>query len=105
MRRGKRRSAVGSTGLWDVARRRWQVLAVSIEIGVGVALIATTVADSSRPLRDILLGLLAGLVLGLSLLTPVDHSAVQQQAEPRTPWPHPELTEQPQPTFAPPGRF
>jgi hypothetical protein len=52
-------------------RRHWVVLTVSIEVGVGVALIATTASDSSRPLRDILAGLLVGLLLGLSALEPV----------------------------------
>jgi hypothetical protein len=52
-------------------RRRWVVLAVSVEVGVGVALIATTAGDSSRPLRDILVGLFLGLLLGLSALEPV----------------------------------
>jgi hypothetical protein len=128
-------TAVQATGTWDLARRRWQVLAVGVETGVSIALLATTVADSSRPLRDILIGLTVGFVLGLSLMTPVDHSARQPTGRtrrhrryrrrtvhadpaaarraqqpalvsfPATPWPHPELTEKPTPTFAPPGRL
>ncbi|MDT4920932.1 MAG: hypothetical protein QOI15_1834 [Pseudonocardiales bacterium] len=111
------------------------------ELGVGIALVATAAADSGRPLRDILIGLVVGVALGVSLVTPVDQSALRAaaaaggrhgrrrrdrpvipqpadaaaqaaQAAHRpaivqftaTPWPHPELTEQPRPTFDPPGR-
>jgi hypothetical protein len=114
--------------LWDVTRRRWQVLLLCVEAGVGIALIATAAADSGRPIRDLLIGLVAGFTLGLSLVTPVDHSARRSAtagsgrrraggrraaAQARwahqpaivtfasTPWPHPELTDQPEPTFAP----
>jgi hypothetical protein len=87
-------------------------------------------ADSSRPLRDLLIGLVAGSAFGLSLLSPVDHSLRRRAAAPvrrrrgarpvaatgqripqpaivvfpSTPWPDPELIDRPRPTFAPPPR-
>jgi hypothetical protein len=116
------------------ARHHWVVVAVGIELGVGVALIATTAGDSSRPLRDILAGLFLGLLLGLSALEPVSSGravarhgagrrrlarqrarrAAQRGAWARQPdiirfasvtWPEPQLSESPTPTYpAPPGR-
>src|SRR5690348_14136600 len=64
-------------------RRHWVVLAVSIEVGVGVALIGTTLGDSSRPLRDICAGLFLGLLLGLSALEPASSGRPSTRAVPK----------------------
>jgi hypothetical protein len=64
-------------------RRRCLVVVGCVEVGVGVALIATAAGDSSRPLRDILAGLFLGLLLGLSALEPASAARPRGRAVPR----------------------
>lgn len=124
---------------WRVACRRWQVIVAFAQLGVGTALVAVEAFDSSRPLRDILVGLVVGFAIGLVAVRPAEQLARPpaaavtrgrhaQQQPPRSrrqvsgrhqvsrhrvpqqeivvfmPWPEPELTEQPRPTFARPRR-
>lgn len=71
---------MGYTGRRAAAPRHWWVVAASVEVGVGVALIATTAGDSSRPLRDIVAGVFLGLLLGLSALEPASSARPQGRA-------------------------
>lgn len=120
---------MGESAYWRVARRRWQVVVAFAQLGVGTALVTTEAFDSPRPLRDIVVGLVVGLAIGFVAVRPAEqlagppapaasrgrHWQRQQHVGRRRlpqreivvfspPWPHPELTEQPRPTFARPRR-
>jgi hypothetical protein len=116
---------VGETSYWDVARRRWQVVVAFAQLGVGIALVASTALDSARPIRDIVIGFVAGLAAGLIVVRPVEqiaaappvpargrhwrgpggrHARRQMVVVEAVPWPEPQLAERPTPTFARPGR-
>jgi hypothetical protein len=126
---------VGESAYWHVARRRWQVVVAFAQLGVGTALVASEVFNSTRPLRDIVVGLVVGLAIGLVAVRPAEqlagppapaasggrhwrrpqsggrHQVTRRRLPEReivvftpTPWPRPELTEQPRPTFARPRR-
>jgi hypothetical protein len=114
---------VGESAYWDVARRRWQVVVAFVQLGVGIALAASAAFDSTRPIRDIVIGFVSGLAAGLIVVRPVEQLAEPAQGRGRhsrhpsdrraiqrmvvveaVPWPEPELSEYPTPTFARPGR-
>jgi len=114
---------VGETSYWDVARRRWQVVVAFAQLGVGIALVASSALDSPRPIRDIVIGLVSGLAAGLIVVRPVEQLAEPSPGRGRhsrhpagrratqrmviveaAQWPKPEISEYPTPTFARPGR-
>jgi hypothetical protein len=124
---------VGESAYWHVARRRWQVIVAFAQLGVGAALVAAEAFNSPRPLRDIIIGLVVGLAIGLIAVRPAEqlagppavaagrgrhwerrppegrHDSRQPTAQRElvvriAPWPDPELTERPRPTFSPPRR-
>lgn len=125
---------MGESGYWRAARRRWQVVVAFAQLGVGTALVTTEALDSPRPLRDIMIGLVVGLAVGFIAVRPAEqlagppspstsrgrhwqrpqpagrHHSSRRQLPPQeivvfsAPWPHPELSEQPPPTFARPRR-
>lgn len=124
---------MGESGYWHVARRRWQVIVAFAELGVGTALVAAETFDSPRPLRDIVVGLLVGVAIGFVAVCPAEqligrpspatsrgrhwqqpggrhHSGRRRMAPhrevvvPAAPWPQPELSERPRPTFESPRR-
>jgi hypothetical protein len=123
---------VGESAYWHVVRRRWQVVVGFAQVGVAAALVATEAFDSTRPLRDILIGLAVGLAIGLVAVRPADqlvgpppatvstgrhwqrqrprgrHQSGRRRDDPgvvlvrASLWPEPELSETPAPTFARP---
>ena len=124
---------MGEAAYWHVARRRWQVIVAFAQLGVGAALVAAETFDSPRPLRDIIVGLVVGLAIGLIAVRPAEQLAgpptvaagrgrhwrpashggghhshrsvpLREVLVHAAPWPHPELSEHPRPTFAPPRR-
>src|SRR4051794_19495424 len=66
---------MGEAAYWAVARRRWQVVVAFAQFGVGAALAASEVFDSSRPLRDLIVGLVAGVLMGFVAVRPVEQLA------------------------------
>jgi hypothetical protein len=117
---------VGESTYWAVARRRWQVVVAFAQLGVGTALVASEGFDSTRPLRDIAVGLIVGLAIGFVGVRPAEQfagpptsarsrgrhwrhpsgvRASQREVLVRSAqWPHPELSERPRPTFPRPRR-